>query len=243
MKITRGSLIVVLLVIQGFTFPDVTTSPVIVELFTAEGCSSCPPADELLQEMSGILTNEGKPVIGLSFHVTYWNKMGWEDPYSQENFTERQKRYNTVLKTGQLYTPQAVVNGVAEFVGSNPIAFRNLVTQAGEKKSLYTITATKTMKGNEWFVEYDLGRKPKQLVLNIAVVETIVTHFISTGENKNKTLTHTNVVRSFESITPQQHGELTIPLPLNADPDNLKVIVYTQNIRTLEINGVTQIDI
>lgn len=243
MKITRASFVLLLLILQGFTYPEVTTNTVIVELFTAEGCSSCPPADALLDEMTGIMTKEGKRVIGLSFHVTYWNKKGWEDPYSQEKFTERQKRYNTILKTGELYTPQAVVNGVAEFVGSNPIAFRNLVTQAAEKENLYTITATKIMKDNEWFVVYDLGKRPKHTVMNIAVVEATVTHFIPKGENKNRTLTHTNVVRSFEAIIPQESGEVLINSPSNTNPNNLKVVIYTQNVRTLEINGATQIDL
>src|SRR5687768_10693889 len=88
----------------------------VVELFTSEGCSSCPAADELLKEMLGIRQNEGKSFIALAFHVTYWNRLGWLDSFSNEAYTDRQKKYQARLKLPNLYTPQAIVNGEKEFI-------------------------------------------------------------------------------------------------------------------------------
>src|SRR5688572_5408621 len=114
---------------------------VVVELFTSEGCSSCPAADELLKEVAVKREREGKTFIALAFHITYWNHLGWIDPYSQETFTERQKMYSSVLKQPQIYTPQAFINGAHEFVGSNAIAFRDSLAKAEKRKSSFSIEA------------------------------------------------------------------------------------------------------
>jgi hypothetical protein len=214
---------------------------VIVELFTAEGCSSCPAADELLDEMSDILNKENKNVIGLSFHVTYWNKSGWEDPYSQEQFTERQKKYVSNLKLPQLYTPQAIVNGEEEFVGSNPIAFRDLVTVASDKSPAYEITAEVTNENDKIFLNYELNRDPRNSVMNIAIVEKDVVHYIPRGENKGRTLKHTNVVRAFEIIAPQKSGKVSITWPPGLEREKSSIILYTQNPKTLKVNGAIKL--
>jgi hypothetical protein len=215
---------------------------VIVELFTAEGCSSCPAADELLKEMPDILNKENKNVIGLSFHVTYWNKSGWEDPYSNELFTDRQKKYVAKLNLPQLYTPQAIVNGEKEFIGSNPLAFRDLVTAASEKNAAYEITAQTANENDKVLVNYELNRDPKNIVMNIAIVEKDVVHYIPRGENKGRTLKHTNVVRAFETIDPQRKGNYSIIWPTNLEKTNSRIILYAQNIKTMKITGSTIID-
>ena len=99
-----------------------TAAPVVVELFTSEGCSSCPPADDLLRRAANGRSSDGQPIIALSEHVTYWNQLGWADPFSQEAFSARQDRYGASLQTGEVYTPQMVVNGRAQFVGSDSAA-------------------------------------------------------------------------------------------------------------------------
>ncbi|MEO5978116.1 MAG: DUF1223 domain-containing protein [Chryseolinea sp.] len=232
--------VLVVLGFIGMKIPEDSASPVIVELFTAEGCSSCPPADDLLKEMSEILNKEGKHVVGLSFHVTYWNRLGWVDPYSEEQFTNRQKKYSEALKTQQLYTPQAIVNGSTEFVGSNPMAFRDQVTKASEKAYSYKLDVKSVSVDGKLTVQYDLGKEPKQTVLNIAVVENFVKHLVPRGENKDRTLQHTNVVRSFETITPQKSGEVAIKLPPDIVSDRFKIVIYTQNVKTMQINGAAE---
>ena len=93
--------------------------PVLVELFTSEGCSSCPPADALLREVNGTRTAAGQLIVGISEHVTYWNNLGWADPFSASIYTERQNAYSRSLNLDSDYTPQMVVNGREQFVGSD----------------------------------------------------------------------------------------------------------------------------
>src|SRR6188768_2767865 len=113
----------------------------LAELFTSEGCSSCPAADEMLQEMTEIMNKENKHIVGLAFHITYWDHLGWKDSFSQEKFTDRQKKYCTFLQLPSTYTPQMVVNGEFEFVGSNPIAFRQTVEKVLNTPTPYQLEA------------------------------------------------------------------------------------------------------
>jgi hypothetical protein len=215
----------------------------VVELFTAEGCSSCPPADDLLKEMTDLLSKEGKEVIGLSFHVTYWNKNGWEDPYGQEIFTERQKKYVQMIGTEQVYTPQAVVNGGKEFIGSNPIAFRDEVTAAVSRIPTIEIKATATVENNSLVVEYQSSKVQSNTVLNIALVETNIEHFIPRGENKNRTLRHYNVVRNFSTSSIKANDKIVLFWPKDLTTSNSSVIIYAQNSKSLKITGATQVDL
>jgi hypothetical protein len=215
----------------------------IVELFTSEGCSSCPSADDLLKEMTDILQKEGKEVIGLSFHVTYWNKGGWEDPYSQEIFTERQKKYVQSINAEQLYTPQAVVNGEKEFIGSNPIAFRDEVTAAVSKSPAVELIATAKLKNDSLVVEYKSNKVQNNIVLNAAIVETHVEHFIPRGENKSRTLKHFNVVRNFSTSPLKTDGHIVLLWPDRLAISNSSVVLYTQNSKSMKITGATQVKI
>jgi hypothetical protein len=227
----------------SFITPEKPKPFAVVELFTSEGCSSCPSADDLLKEMTDILQKEGKEVIGLSFHVTYWNKGGWEDPYSQEIFTERQKMYVRSFNAYQFYTPQAVVNGEKEFIGSNPIAFRDEVTSAISKTPAIEIIATANMKNDSVHVEFKSNKTQNNTVLNIAIVETHVEHFIPRGENKSRTLKHFNVVRNFTTSTLKTDGHIVLPWPDHLTSDNSSVVLYTQNTKSMKITGATQIKI
>src|SRR5579872_5297720 len=94
-------------------------NPVVIELFTSQGCSSCPAADKNLAELIEEAEKKGLPVYGLSFHVDYWNYIGWKDPYSRSEYTARQREYSSFLNSETVYTPQMIVNGEVEFVGSD----------------------------------------------------------------------------------------------------------------------------
>jgi hypothetical protein len=115
------------------------SSPVIVELFTSQGCSSCPSADKNLAEIVENAERNHEPVYGLSFHVDYWNHLGWKDPYSNRAFTERQRNYAKLMNSESIYTPQIVINGENEFVGSNVKSIRGTIAAELASKKIHSL--------------------------------------------------------------------------------------------------------
>src|SRR6266852_4793572 len=116
--------------------PETARTPVVVELFTSEGCSSCPPADALLARLSEAPLDGNVQLIALEEHVDYWNDLGWMDPFSSRDWTSRQYVYSGVLRNGNPYTPQMVVDGTAEFVGSRAQKARQAIHEAAGKAKI-----------------------------------------------------------------------------------------------------------
>jgi hypothetical protein len=215
----------------------------VAELFTSEGCSSCPAADEMLHEMTGILAKENKAVVGLAFHITYWDHLGWKDPYGQEAFTDRQKKYCSVLQVPSIYTPQMIVNGQFQFVGSDPISFRQTVENVLASPPVYAIDAHATIEGDEIKIAYSLDKKPGNEILNIALIEVYAENNVKRGENKNKTLKHYNVVKTFDRADLFNHGEFTIKIPSGFDREDGAVVIFIQHKRTLKISAAVRINL
>ena len=204
-------------------------NPVIVELFTSQGCSSCPAADRNLTEILAKSQTDGSAVYGLSFHVDYWNYIGWKDPYSSKIFTERQRSYAEVLKLQSIYTPQMIVNGQYEFVGSNKGEADRAIKNSLGLKSAYKIKIDGiTREGNHIIVLYSIGTNPKGEFVNLAVVEKRVENFVAKGENRGKQLHHDNVVRAFKTVALQEHGSIELEIDLINTPD-ASLILYIQN--------------
>ena len=241
----KYGVVVLFLAAINFCFAPKTvfvSEPVaVVELFTAEGCSSCPAADELLPEMSGILQKEGKRVITLAYHVTYWNHLGWKDPYSEEAYTDRQKLYQKTLKLRNLYTPQAVVNGKYEFVGSDPISFRYWVLAALDSVPARSLEAMATKSDSVVTVQYSLSKLPKNSVLNVAVIEEHIEHAVLRGENKDKVLKHHHVVRSMKQHEAKEKDEITLVWPRGLGENKGSIILYLQNAKNLRIISAAEI--
>ena len=141
-------------------------SVAVVELFTSQGCSSCPAADALLGEVVAESKKDGKPILGLSYHVSYWNHLGWKDPYSSEQFTRRQQQYAEVLQLQSIYTPQMIVNGEYEFVGSDRRKLENALAKVRGEIPEYQIEATATAVGKEVAIRFKLNHEPKNEFLN-----------------------------------------------------------------------------
>src|SRR5713226_10242286 len=116
--------------------PQTARTPVVVELFTSEGCSSCPPADALLARLSEAPLDGNVQLIALEEHVDYWNDLGWMDPFSSRDWTSRQYVYSGVLRNGNPYTPQMVVDGTAEFVGGSAQQARRAIHEAAGKTKI-----------------------------------------------------------------------------------------------------------
>lgn len=179
-------------------------NPVVVELFTSQSCSSCPPADALLGELAG-----RDDVLALSFHVTYWDRLGWRDRFSLNEATDRQRAYARALSGGQLYTPQVVVQGRADAVGSDRRAVLAAIGAARPAPIGLALTAT----DRQLRIAIAEGAGGGTVCL-IGFDPHHVTR-IGGGENGGRTLAHTNVVRSVATIGAWQGRptQLTAPRP------------------------------
>jgi hypothetical protein len=214
----------------------------VVELFTSQGCSSCPPADALLHSLIQNSKSEDRTVYGLSFHVDYWNHLGWKDPYSQKEFAERQRHYAQIFNLSSVYTPQMIVNGKKEFTGSSK-------SKAGQAIYHVSLTPSMGLTGmvkkdmQELLVHYTLTGSPAKFVLNAALVESDLQNTIKRGENSGKTLYHDNVVRAFTTVPLQSEGDLTLSLPKAVNLDKSSVILYIQDKETWEVAEALQLQV
>lgn len=215
----------------------------IVELFTSQGCSSCPAADKLLKEAVESRSPLGS-VYGLSFHVSYWNRLGWKDPYSSDQFTDRQKWYAYKMRLSRIYTPQMVVDGREEFVGSQ----KHLLTEklkssfANNKKKEIVISKVKKSEGL-LNLSYQCDLDNKEQIINIALIQKLASNRVPRGENRHKILTHANVVRAFKTQTFSQIGKVEMIIPELDSSNQYELVLYTQDTTTLQIMAVGVISI
>jgi hypothetical protein len=198
----------------------------LIELFTSQGCSSCPAADKNLTDL---LVDQGETEIyALSFHVDYWNYIGWKDPYSSKAFTERQRNYAKSLPSN-VYTPQMVVNGKAEFVGSSKDKAITAIKTAVQETPKYKFDISNlVVNGDKVIFNYKIDKAPEGELLNVALVERGIENYVSRGENNGKTLHHDNVVKSFETVPLKKSGKLELTLH-GEKLENCSVILYAQN--------------
>lgn len=219
--------------------PNAPPQPVIVELFTSEGCSSCPPADALLRSVSEKQPFEGVHVIALEEHVDYWNHLGWADPYSSRQFTERQESY------GSAYTPQVLIDGWAETVGSRQTAVReNLLRAASLPKAslaLSLVSATPEKRAVQVQIsELSKVAAFKEADLWIVVTEKNLQSDVKAGENSGETLRHAPVVRLMQKAATlhgaeDYKGEAAIPVSRDWKPENLSVVAFLADKRSHKI--------
>jgi hypothetical protein len=186
-------------------------APILVELFTSEGCSSCPPADALLQKLDA-------EVIVLSEHVDYWDRLGWRDPNSSHEFTARQERYSRVLGV-EVYTPQIVVDGREAMVGSEEAKVRAALGQAEKRAHVAIKIESAQREGANAIVK--IAPPPKGDVW-VGVAAESAKSAVSRGENSGHTLTHVAVLRT---LTKLKKGETTVRTPAGAEPSRVVVFV------------------
>ena len=201
-------------------------TPVLVELFTSEGCSSCPSADRTLQWLDEAQPVEGVEVIVLSLHVDYWNQLGWADPYSSPRFTARQEAYGK-----ETYTPQMIIDGEAAFVGSKGRALDALNERRGEARALVTVAAT--VKGAMMQVS---AKTDAAEPLWVAIAESGLSHEVTRGENRGMTLSHTAVVRQLVRVGAD--GTVSIALEPGWKREQLKVVAFVQQPGPGKVLGV-----
>ncbi len=210
----------------------------VVELFTSEGCSSCPAAEEVVAKL---LAKKTADVYILSYHVDYWNKLGWKDEFSDPGYTERQNKYAAAFGLNSIYTPQVVVNGSTEFVGSD----ENKLTAAVQKDLLtapaQSISIDVKTNANLVTVNYEIagGSKEAQFI-NIALVQPEATVAVKRGENGGRTLHHINIVRELKTVEAVEKGLVNVQIPNNLVGAPLQVIAFTQAKKDFHITAVEQ---
>jgi hypothetical protein len=205
----------------------------VVELFTSEGCSSCPPADAAIAKLSAKRTAN---VYVLSFHVDYWNRLGWNDPFSQGAFSARQRTYAKTFSLESVYTPQVVVNGSTQFVGSDVKKLNAAVENGLQHNATSDLKISTSKMGNTVMVTYTFS-KPHAVLLNIALVQPEATTVVKQGENSGRTLHHVNVVRAFRTVAVQGNGYLTMEVPTELSDLPLQVIAYAQSSENYNVSG------
>ncbi|MEO5929863.1 MAG: DUF1223 domain-containing protein [Candidatus Kapaibacterium sp.] len=213
----------------------------VVELFTSEGCSSCPPADRLLSAITDEVRKDGRKIFPLSFHVDYWNKLGWRDPFSDAAYSSRQSAYVRALGTDGAYTPQMIVNGQAEFVGSDATMARAKIAEAlgMPAESEITLNAVLDTTAKIVTIHYGVsGARPGES-LNLALTERDLDVEVARGENGGRKLHHDNVVRAFITlrIATDGHGVAMLPAGTLEHPEKSAVVAYVQNQETMRITG------
>ncbi|MEO6455801.1 MAG: DUF1223 domain-containing protein [Ginsengibacter sp.] len=212
---------------------NVNNNVSVLELFTSQGCSSCPPADRLLGKYAGM-----ENVIALSYHVDYWNRLGWKDPFSSNVFSQRQKDYANVFKLNGVYTPQLIINGEKEMIGSdaNKITSALKTEQVKQDAMSLQINEVKT-DDDKITINYTIQGNEKNSILNIALIQNKITTSIKAGENNGVELTNYCVVRNFKKIpaTPDGTNTATIDLVKGIDKKDLSVVSFLQNSVTYKI--------
>ena len=212
----------------------------VIELFTSEGCSSCPPADELVARIQK--EDKDKPVYILAFHVDYWNRLGWKDVFSSADYSKRQNEYANWLNLQSVYTPQIVVNGKKEFVGSEEGTLRNAITAGLRNNPAATLTLN-TQKGQDHIaVQYRVTGTEKNSDLLLALVQKAAQTKVQRGENGGRTLSHVQIVRKIQSVSLSAggNGNATIALPEEINIQDWEVIGFVQNKANGEMLAATK---
>jgi hypothetical protein len=186
-----------------------TAEPIVVaELFTSQGCSSCPPAERLLSELIDNTNKEAGNIFALSFHVDYWNRLGWKDPFSDKLFSDRQSRYADAMGLNSIYTPQLVINGHDEFTGSNSERLENAIQR--ELKNIPQITFEKLTAvctdGQAPQINYTLNGNYENCKINFALISLKETTEVKRGENGGRILTGRNYSEAVHCSERKQTG-------------------------------------
>ena len=232
---------------RGQARPDAGRIPVLVELFTSEGCDSCPPADRVLELVSKEQPAEGVYVVGMSEHVTYFDYLGWKDPFGSPLFTDRQNMYAERFKPAGAFTPQVVVDGTTQMVGSDTGQLRNALAEAARlPKPRLTVGAS--LEDQNTLVASASGPglaagAAEGAELLWAVTEDDLSVEVTRGENAKRTLRHSGVVRTLiaRQIAPATASEAmgaVIRLDSRWKRDNLRLVAFVQSTQTRRVLSV-----
>lgn len=216
---------------------------VVVELFTSEGCSSCPPADALLGQLSKQRDTTSVQLVLLGEHVEYWNGQGWNDRFSAPSFTQRQYDYAKRFHLASAYTPQMVIDGHLQTTGGNAPALQKLIADAAHAPKTAAVTLNFVAPGKLQISVTDSSNSKQRVLL--AVTEDNLTTKVGGGENGGRVLVHSAVVRDLRTLGTLSNGkfEKTVNVPDKSDwkRDDLRAIVLVQDASDDVIRGAASV--
>jgi hypothetical protein len=210
----------------------------LVELFTSQGCGSCPATEKVIDDFESDSSISKEGIVFVSFHVDYWNEKGWIDPFSKSIFSERQKRYAAFLNQDGIYTPQIIINGSSGFSGANgPRLKRELKDLSTSTKLKIDLSQIKQI-GEKIQFHY-LRSDTSNCVFNIALISDSDTTLVTKGENAGRTMISKNTVRSFVNFTNnKKQGYAYILAPNSIPASRLKLVVWLQDIQTASLLAI-----
>ena len=222
--------------------------PVLVELFTSEGCSSCPPAEDELSRLDDQQPIPGVKVIPLAFHVDYWNRLGWADPFSTEAWTARQGEYSR-SRGGRVYTPEAIVQGGPDCTGSDARCLRDRTQEAAAIAAarVEVVRSAAPSAPGTMRISVRVGNLPAvpagdSAVLMVALVERGLSVNVGAGENAGRRLKHAPLARDLQNAgsvaAPGGSFEATLTVPAASRPDALRVVAFVQERSRGRVIGV-----
>src|SRR5271155_3190422 len=221
--------------------------PVLLELFTSEGCSSCPPADRLLETLDEKQPVAGADLIVLSEHVDYWDHLGWKDPFSSAQYTTRQQDYTNRYNFDGVYTPQLVVDGRYGFVGSDGREASAAIQRAIRERKVPIAVSNVARNGNQVTARIELpadeNLKGARGILYVALADNRQESHVARGENGGHTLSHVAVTRVLKQVGPIDLGASVkeIALPIQQGSGNgLRLVAFIQDSRSGRVLGVAE---
>ncbi|MBC9929218.1 DUF1223 domain-containing protein [Chitinophaga qingshengii] len=197
----------------------------VVELFTSEGCSSCPPADEIIAQLQ---QSAGKQLYIMAFHVDYWDHQGWKDRFSQHTFSERQQQYSRWLRLPNIYTPQLIVNGTTQMIGSDEGAVFGSIQNALQTATTTPLSLKAEQHAREITVSWSGGAAPKKAQMLMALVQKSAGSRVVAGENAGRQLSHVQIVRQLQQQEMKEQGALSLKLPDDFQKNDWEIIAFVQ---------------
>jgi hypothetical protein len=210
----------------------------VVELFTSEGCSSCPPADNAV---AALLKEHKNNVYVLGYHVDYWDNLGWKDIFSDAAYTQLQRNYARAFKLSSVYTPQIVVDGTQEFVGSDKNKLNAAVNNSLQQSSNIQLSIN-AKAGNDQTINVSFNTNAADANVHIALIQLNAENKIQRGENTGATLHHVNIVRDIKTSA-SANGNIALTIPADLSSKDCKVIAFTQNTNDNKITAATEVSI
>lgn len=214
--------------------------PVVVELFSSEGCSSCPPADALFRELEADASEDDVVLLPLELHVDYWNDLGWADPYSDAAYSERQRDYARTARRRGVFTPEAIVDGRDSVSGADRAAIRG----AARRAAVATEVRLTLKRAGARLVLTQAGQTDEPSSLVVAWTESALETRVTAGENRGSTLRHGPVVRALTRIGAAKAGATEIELPsLSSNGGRFGAVAFVQHVDDRAIVGATRLEL